>query len=79
MKCAALITALVAALAGFVSALLMIRGTAAVPWDMQSYKGNSDPEIGFRKTTRRYFAAGCILLAAAFAFSAVSAIASYLS
>jgi hypothetical protein len=49
MKMASLIVALLSALAGVASTLCLMKGTATVPWEMQSWSGQSDTEKAFRR------------------------------
>ena len=79
MKLAALVAGLLSGALGVVSTLLLIRGTAKVPWGIQSYGGRSEPEKKFQVSTRRYLICGLITLAGAFLLSAISTLASYLS
>jgi hypothetical protein len=79
MKMASLIVALLSALAGVASTLCLMKGTATVPWEMQSWSGQSDPEKAFRRRMRSYFVVGLVTLALAFVLSAAAAVLSYLS
>ena len=79
MKMASLIVALLSALAGVASTLCLMKGTATVLWEMQSWSGQSDPEKAFRRRMRCYFVVGLVTLALAFVLSAVAAVLSYLS
>lgn len=74
----ALVTALAAAVLGFMSTLLMTRGTRAPDWSTQTWGGQSDIEKANRRITRRYFVAGLAALATAFALAALSAVLGYL-
>jgi hypothetical protein len=79
VKEAALALGLLSGLAGILSALALMRGSAPVPWDMQSYSGKSEPEIAHRASTGRWAKIGLGGLFLAFTLSAASAVASYLS
>jgi hypothetical protein len=77
MKMASLIVALVSALTGVASTLCLMKGTTTVPWEMQSWSGQSDLEKAFRRKMRCYFVVGLVTLALAFMLSAVAAALSY--
>jgi hypothetical protein len=79
MKLAALLAALLTALLGVASSVLLTKGSEHVPWSMQSYGGSTDTEKGFKAKRQRWTLWGLWLLAAAFATSAVSAVLGYLS
>lgn len=48
------------------SALLLYWGSLSVPWSMQSYSGESEPEKKYRRTRRIMIGIGipCVLIAA---------------
>ena len=79
MKMASLIVTLLSTLAGVASTLCLMKGTATVPWEMQSSSGQSDPEKAFRRRMWCYFVVGLVTLALAFVLSGVAAVLSYLS
>jgi hypothetical protein len=69
-------------LSGFVglgSSVALMKGSAAMPWSLQSFSGESEAEKAFRQKARWWTLAGLIGLLVAFAFSAASSVASYLS
>jgi len=79
VKMASLIIALLSGFAGVTSTLCLLKGTATIPWEMQSWSGQSDPEKAFRTRGRRYLLAGLATLALAFVLSAMAAVLSYFS
>lgn len=79
MKELALLCGLLSGVFGVISALAFLSGSRAMPWDLQTWKGQTQPEIDFRAKAQRRNRAGLFTLATAFIFSAVSAIASYYS
>jgi hypothetical protein len=79
MKVVALIAGLLSALAGVVSTLCLMKGAAVVPWEMQTFSGQSDPEKAFREKARLYLRIGHFTLAGAFVLAAAAALAGYLS
>lgn len=77
MKEIALITSLLSAATGVLSTLALIKGTTPVPWGLQSWGGESEPERAFRRRSRRWLVSGLCALAAAFALAAASSVAGY--
>ena len=79
MKEVALIFGISSGALGFLAALALMKGSAVMPWSMQSFSSESEPEGAFRKKAARWNLAGLIGLTIAFAFSVASAIANYCS
>ena len=79
MKELALICGLLSGAFGVGSTVALVKGTAAVPWSMQSWTGESEPEKRFKRAVRCWFIGGMWCLGAAFVLSAISAAAGYLS
>jgi hypothetical protein len=79
MKEAALVLGILSGGVGVLSTLALMKGSTPVPWDIQSYKGQSEPEIAHRTLTARWTKIGLVGLFIAFVLSAASAVASYLS
>jgi hypothetical protein len=73
------ISAILSVVLGVLSTLFVIKGTAQVPPDRWSWNGQSEWELAFRRTTRRWMIAGFWMLASAVVMSAVSSIAGYFS
>jgi hypothetical protein len=78
LRTASLIAGLLSAAFGVLSTVMLIRGTARVQWNIQTFNGQSDAEKAFLETTQWYRQAGLVALGAAFLCSAASSIASYL-
>ena len=79
MKEISLTAALLSALCGLLGSLALIKGTASVPWEIQSWDGTSDSESAFKAKTRRWLISGLIALSIAFALAAISSVVAYLS
>jgi hypothetical protein len=79
MKEAALVCGLLSGIVGLLSALALMKGSAIMPWSMQSYSGHSEAEQVFRKNAGWWTWLGLAGLFIAFALSTVSAITSYLA
>jgi hypothetical protein len=79
VKCLALTAGILSAVFGVASTIFLVKGTAHVPPDRWSFNGQSEWEIAFRETARRWLVAGFCALGGAFILSAVSALASYMS
>jgi hypothetical protein len=79
MKEIALICGLLTGGLGLSSALALMRASKVMPWDMQSYKGQSEPEKAFRTTAQWWNRIGLWCLLAAFVFSTAATAASYWS
>lgn len=77
MKEVALICGLLAGLLGVISGVAFLNGSKAMPWDLQSYKSQTEPERAFRATAQWWNRLGVFALMAAFALSAASSLASY--
>jgi hypothetical protein len=54
MKEMALICGLCSGIFGLASALALMRAGKAMPWDMQTWKGQSEAENAFRKNAQRW-------------------------
>jgi hypothetical protein len=78
VKLVVLISAVLSAVFGVLSSSFLIKGTAQVPPDRWSFNGQSEWEIAFRRTARRWLITGFCALAVALVMSAVSSIAGYL-
>lgn len=78
-KIAALTLGLASAFLGFLATLALIKGTAATPWEIQSFNGKSQSEEKFKRTARRWRLAGLGLLGLSFVAGALTAVAGYLS
>ena len=78
-KTTALILGLVSAALGFLATLALMKGTAATPWEIQSWNGKSDPERHFSRLVGRWRLVGLILLASSFLTGALAAVAGYFS
>lgn len=79
MREVALATALFAAALGVFASVALVKGTASVPWEMQTWNGESGAENAFRQSVRWWLKTGFVALGSAFVFSAISAIAAYLA
>jgi hypothetical protein len=79
VKTTALVCGVLSALVGLSSSLALMKGSLVMPWSLQSYHGESEAENAFRQKARWWTRAGLIGLIVAFAFSAASSVASYLS
>jgi hypothetical protein len=79
MKVAALIFGLLSGAFGVGSALAFLKGTATVPWSMQTYSGETPAEQAIRARAAWWNKVGIYTLLAAFTFSAAATVASYLS
>jgi hypothetical protein len=77
MKEVALVLGLISGAFGVGSALAFLKGTAMVPWSMQTWKGETPAEQAIRDRAARWNKVGVYTLLAAFVFSAASTIASY--
>jgi hypothetical protein len=75
----ALVCGLLSASFGLASSGALMKGSAAMPWSLQSYSGESEAEKAFRQSARWWTRAGLIGLFTAFALSAASSVVSYLS
>lgn len=79
MKEIALICGFLSGVLGLFSALALMRASKVMPWDMQTYKGQSEAEKAFRATAQWWNRLGLGCLLAAFVLSTAAAIASYWS
>ena len=79
VKEAALVLGILSGLVGVLATIALMKGSAPVPWEIQSWKGQSEAERAHRASTASWTKAGLAGLVTAFLFSGASAIASYLS
>ncbi|MGX9431412.1 MULTISPECIES: hypothetical protein [Bradyrhizobium] len=77
MKEIALVFGLLSGAFGVGSALAFLKGTATVPWSLQTWSGETPAEQAIRAEAARWNKVGVYTLLGAFAFSAASTIASY--
>ena len=79
VKFASMIASVLAGVSGMASAWLMSKGTASVPWSIQTYGGESSDEVAFRQKARRMWVWGLGTMACAFVLSAAAAVLGYLA
>lgn len=77
MKEVAFLCGLLSGLCGVASAIAFLKGSKAMPWDMQTWSGQTEFEKTFRASADRWNKAGIVCLLAAFVLSAAAALASY--
>jgi len=73
----ALICGLLSGLSGVLSALAFLKGSKIMPWEMQTWKASTEPEMAFRATAQRWNRIGLASLFLAFVFSAAASVAGY--
>lgn len=79
MKEIALVAGLLSGLTGVGSAIAFLKGSKVMPWDIQSWSGETEAEKTFRARGTRWNQIGLGCLTAAFALSALAAVAGYYS
>jgi hypothetical protein len=68
---------LAAAGSGVLSAVLLFYGSQDVPFELQSWGGQTEPETRFRKTRKRLARLGFVFLAGAFVLQSAAMLASH--
>jgi len=79
LKLVALTTGAMAPLMAVGAAYYLGKGSAPVPWPLQSYGGESEPEQNYYRAARRLSAIGWTLTAATTVLSIASAVTGYFS
>jgi hypothetical protein len=77
MKEIALMCGLLSGGFGAASALAFLKGSKVMPWDMQSYKGQTEAEKAFRDAAQSWQKLGLIWLVVAFLLSMGASVAGY--
>jgi hypothetical protein len=74
-----LICGLLSGAMGVISALAFLKGSEAMPWDIQTWDGESDKEKAFQSAAKRWNRVGLAALGIAFILSAAGSVAAYYS
>jgi len=75
----ALICGLLSGVIGVGSAIAFLKGSKGMPWDMQTWSGETEAEKAFQANAERWNRIGLVCLIVAFGLSALAAIAGYFS